>query len=654
METLTFDLESRSEIDLRKRGAFVYAEDPSTEILCFAFQMNDDETFVWIPEKFADLYDEGSCTKDQLQWCVDNADEIEAHNVQFELAMWDEIMVKRHGFKPLPFQRLRCSAAKAASFALPRSLEGATSALMLEERKDMGGKRVMLKMCKPRKPTKASKAKWHVNREDFNTLVNYCKQDVRAERALSRRLLPLSKTELEVFRHDLVINRRGFSVDVDAADCLIGKIKLAETGLLERVKEITGGEVSSVRQIAKTLEWLESRGVKLKKLTKDSVEKALEKEIPEDAKEILEIRQKLGKASVSKLDAMRRFACRDGRVRGALLYHGASTGRTSGKGVQPQNFPRKTYSEKDVEAILELDNDSIEMVYDHIFPAASRCLRAMIKGSSKKSPLFCADFSQIEARVLAWLAFEEKALEVYRKGKDVYKVNASEIYGVPYDEVTSDERQVGKACELALGYQGWTGAFETMAKVYGVNVAEDEAKRIILAWRESRPMTVKLWRSLEAAAIKAVREKKVVSYGRVKFGLRANFLHIRLPSGRLLAYYDPKIKMVQPAYGEPKAAVTFMGVDAVTKKWVRSSTYGGKWTENIVQAIARDLLVEAMLRLEKRGYKIVLHVHDEAIAEPEPGFGDLNEFIKIMSEVPIWAKGIPIAADGWKGYRYRK
>jgi DNA polymerase len=654
VDELTFDLESRSRVDLKKHGMYVYAEDASTDILCFAFKTNDEEPFIWLPDKFKDKVTMPVCSKDQFQWAIDNADVIEAHNAGFEAIMWAEIMVKRYGFKPLPFDKLRCGAAKAASFALPRALGGACKALGVEEQKDSEGYRTMLKMCKPRKPTKNNSAEWHETPEDFEKLCSYCIQDINAERALSKAIRPLPDSELEVWRHDQIINNRGFRVDLDSIEALITRVERREKTLLKDVAALTFGKVTSVRQIAATLDFLKSEGVELKKLTKDSVKEALKKDMPGGCRKLLEIRQKLGKASVSKLMSMHRYACKDSRVRGSIMYHGSATGRYSGKGVQPQNYPRDSYGDKDIKNILALDDDSLEMVYEDIFPAASKCLRGMIVSPNRNTPFYCADYSSIEARVLAWLANEDVALGAFRKGLDVYKVNASEIYGVPYKEVDKDERQVGKCCELALGYQGWLGAFQSMAQLYGVKIDDEKAKDIILKWRASRQNTVNLWAALEAAAIKSVSEKTVVSYGKLKFGIRDNFLHMRLPSGRLLAYYSPKIQMIQPPHGEAKPAVTFMSTNSVTRKWERQSTYGGKLAENATQAVARDLLVEAMLRVEKAGYPVVLHVHDEIIAEPKAGYGSLEEFIKIMAVVPSWASGCPIEADGWKGYRYRK
>ena len=545
-------------------------------------------------------------------------------------------------------------------------------------------------------------------------------------------------------------------------------------------------------------------------LAKNLVETTLKRsDILPDARRILEIRQQLGKSSVSKLNKMQELACPDGRVRGTMLYHGASTGRWGGKGFQPHNLQRDSYGESEVTEILKMSTREIETYYDDIFRVASRCVRGLIiSGRPKK--LCAADFSAIEACVLAWIAGETKVLDAFTKGLDNYKVSAMGIYVLPYDKIDKEKRQVGKVCiaegqkvltdlglvsienvslamrvwdgvsfvkhggvvcngekevvtydgitatpdhkvyiagqkrpvrmryaiakqnrlttsgngrtpirigkdnfprnttrkvldgilesdvrtlwankvdkqvcaywrkikrvydiincgphnrftvsdklvsncVLALGYQGWIGAFQSMAVNYGVELDEERIKEIVLAWRQAHPRTVALWKGLELAAIKAIRTKKPHAYGRIKFGIRGKFLHCRLPSGRLLSYFSPWLIDGLDVYGRPKTQIRFMGINSLTKKWERQATYGGKLCENVVSGTARDLLAEAMIRTEKAGYETVLHVHDEIVSENiKP---DLARFIAIMSIVPDWAKGCPIKASGWVGHRYRK
>jgi DNA polymerase len=652
MNKLTFDLESRSKIDLRKQGVYVYAQDESTDILCFAFKVNSEAPRVWVPEKFSALYAGPKATDREFKDAIASADIIEAHNAGFEMALYFWVMQKRYLFDPIPLEKMRCSAAKAASFALPRSLDGAINALGLSTVKDKEGYKIMLRMCKPQRKKKKDKSLWHEKPEDFEKLVAYCIQDVEAEHALSQSLLELSANEQKLWFADQRINQRGVYVDLKGIENLIGKVEAKEFELLTEIDAITGGAVKSVRQRDKTLKWLESQGTCLEGLKKADIEKALKGHPPQNVKRLLQIRQQLSKSSVSKLQSMKLRASEGSRVCGSTIYHGASTGRWAGAGIQPQNYPRNSFSPEDVESILDLDSDMIEMLYAPVMTCASKCLRSMIAAAAGKT-LYCADFSSIEARVLAWLAGEERALEAFRHGLDVYKVNAADIYKTEYAKVDKDQRQVGKCCELALGYQGWLGAFQSMTEIYGVHVPEEEAKRIILAWREARPNTVNFWTGLEKAAILAVMTKKPKAYGKLKMGVRGRFLHMRLPSGRLLAYCDPLIMKGVNPWGTEKDILTFMGVNSVTKKWERQKTYGGKLVENATQAAARDLLAEAILRIDPV-YPVVLHVHDEIISEVEKGKNELENFIRLMSVVPGWARGCPVEADGWEGSRYRK
>lgn len=656
---LTIDLESRSKVDLKKRGMYVYAEDPSTDILCFSFKRDNEPPELWVPEKFLPLcsprINEIRKRTPIFLRAIEQAEEIEAHNAGFEAVMWAEIMVKRYGFPELPLEKLYCSAAKAAYYALPRALGEACSALGVSEQKDKAGYQVMMRMCKPRKPTKYNKSEWNEDQKDFEDLCLYCMQDVNAEYALSQALPPLPEYERKIWLMDQVINRRGIPIDVKGVTTLKNSVAAKERELLLEMEALTLGSVKSARQRDKTLDFLNGEGVAVSDLRKDTVVAELESDgLSSTAKRVLEIRQSLGKSSVSKLDAMLESACRDNRVRGAFMYAGATTGRWAGKMIQPQNFPRDSFETDDeVDFVLTASNEMIEVLFGCPMQTASKCLRGMIKASGEKY-LIGADFSAIEARVLAWLANESKALKAYRDGLDIYKVNAVDIFGVKYENVDKGQRQIGKVSELSLGYQGYTGAFDSMARNYGVILPEERQKEIIHAWRESRPMTVALWKGLENAALMAVKTKQPHSYGSIKYGVRGNFLHCRLPSGRLLSYPFPSTAQITDKYNREKEVVTFYGVDTHTKKWSLQKTYGGSLTENVVQAIARDILAEAMPRIEKR-WPIVMHVHDESLSETD--YADENtvkEYEKTMAEPPAWALDCPIDASGWFGKRYRK
>ena len=673
-------METRSRVDLRACGVYVYAEDPSTEIFCIAFKLGDGETKLFIPHPARDIIHKGnfyrwpeSVPSDDLKNAIEQATTIEAHNMQFEATLWHHVMHKRYGFLDLPKEKLRCSAAKASTFALPRDLKRACLSLGVPQQKDQTGYRIMMKMCKPRKPTKNNPAEWHEDPAEFKILCEYCIQDVEAEHALSNALYDLSDKELEVFQLDMKINDRGVKVDIPSIDNLIEKVKIKENSLLLEVQSLTRGALRSVRQVTQTILWLRTKGVTTLDLKKDTVQKLLKQsDMDPKARRMLEIRQSLSKSSVSKLTAMKKRASKGDRVRGTLMYHGANTGRWAGKGIQPQNLPRDSFDEKHINNVLDSDTDLIDMLYDCTLVAASKSIRGMIT-CDEGNELLCADFSAIEARVLAWLAGEKSVLKAFENGLDLYKVAATDIYHVGYDAVTKEQRAVGKVCILALGYQGWLGAFQAMAEGYGVEVPEDDAKEIIMNWRQANGNIVKMWAGLYDTAKKAILTGEPHSYGNIKYGMRNNFLHCRLPSGRLLAYYKPRITTAKVTYYEmvttviagvehkkkvsrtvEKEVIAYMGIDSLTNKWMELNTYGGKLAENVTQAVARDILSEALLRLDDVGFNIVLHVHDEIIAEEKISEVSLGEFELIMAETPEWLKGCPMEVEGWKGKRYRK
>jgi len=591
------------------------------------------------------------------------ADIVEAHNAEFERAMWYHIMHLRCGFYEIPISKWRCSAAKAASYSLPRSLEGAGQALGLDITKDAEGHRLMLKMCKPRKPRKAereadpdweSKLYWHEKPEEMERLFEYCLRDVESEYAISEALKDLPDDEQETWEMDQEINTRGVQIDTETVEAAIELIGTYSDKILEEMKSLTCGTVGSPKQVKKTLDFLATKGLVLEDLKKATVSEALSREdLNPTAKRILELRQTLSKASTAKFEAMLKRANSDGRARSLFMYHGASTGRWAGKGIQPQNLPRGSFSDTElaIQLIRDRDLEGIKFFYGDPMDAMSTCVRPMLTAKPGHT-LVCADFSSIEGRVLAWLAGEEHILQDYRDGKDPYKVAAAGILGVAYEDVTKEERQTpGKVGELACGYQGGPGA----ARQFGATGSDEDIEdSIIHPWRDNRPMTVKLWKELEKAAIAAVSTGRVIEYRGIKFGVSDGFLFMRLPSGRLLAYRSPEVKMAPTPWGKPAPKLGFMGVNSLTYKWQRQTTYGGKLAENLTQAVARDLLVLAMKNAEAAGYPTVMHVHDEAIAEIPEGKGSLEEYCNLLEVSPPWLAGCPIEADGWIGRRYRK
>jgi DNA polymerase len=391
-------------------------------------------------------------------------------------------------------------------------------------------------------------------------------------------------------------------------------------------------------------------------LTKNDVDAALETTENETAKRILEIRKSLSKSSTAKYQAFLDAKGDGDRIRGCFMYHGAATGRWAGRIIQPQNFPRGSFA--DLEPCIEMfkngDLDGVKMMYGDPMIAASSCIRAMIVPADG-CDFICADYSSIEGRVLAWLAGEESALDVYREGRDPYKVAAAAIYHTTYDGVDKAQRQIGKVSELACGYQGSTGAFNMMAAAYGVKVPEAEAKRIVDSWRESRPRTVQFWHELEHACRMAVDSPgQKFRYRDVQFIVHKGMLVLRLPSGRCLRYANPRFEPKEMSWGEVKNVIAFDGVSSTTRKWSTQYLYGGLLAENVTQATARDLLVGGLFAVERAGYPVVMHVHDEMVAEVPEGFGSVDEFERLMCSLPDWAEGLPLKAEGWRGKRYKK
>lgn len=663
---LTIDFETRSACDIKKHGAWVYSEHPTTEVLCLAVKIGGHSSHI-IRDVNATPYSSEEIRN--LGILLERAATIEAHNAQFEYAIWTNVCVKTYGWPPLPVEKLRCSAAKAAMHSLPRSLEQACQALGLSVQKDMEGYRLMMKMCRPRKPRKGEPELnaddphglyWHEDPKDLERLYQYCMHDVEAEEALSNALRDLPEKELKVWHLDLAINARGIQADVEAAEDLIVLVATHEERMLQELAQLTNGAVRTAKQVEVLRGYLRGLGVDLPDLAAATVKDALEKEeISGDARVILEIRKSLGRSSSAKYQAIIDRASMDGRVRGSLLYHGAGTGRWSGAGIQPQNFPSRIKIDGDPESILRAVSAGgiqlFEALYDDDPMAAAGAITRSCLMAAPGKELVVADLSAIEGRMLAWLAGEEWVLEAYRAHKDMYVVAASSILGIPEEKITKDQRQSpGKIAELACGYQGGPGA---VRKFGGGEGMDDEEIRacIVTPWREARPNITAFWAGLEEACMNAVLAPGgIFSYRAISYKVANNFLMCRLPSGRLLYYYAPDVRPMKTSWGSMKDCVTYMTVDGMTKKWVRTNTYGGKCAENVTQAASRDIMVEGMFNVEAAGYPIVMTVHDEIISEVPEGYGSVEEFINQMCVTPSWAKGLPLKASGFRAKRYRK
>ncbi len=652
MNNIYLDFETRSEVDIWKVGAWNYSVHPSTEILCMAICtaanaeiqiLSKDQ--ISDPEVYAIKFMVG----------VYEGFKFHAHYSMFENYIWHNILVKRYGWPAIPLRQWRCTAALAAAHALPRALDKAALALDLSEKKDMEGKRTMLKMCKPRKATKNNKAKWHEKEEDFQKLYDYCINDVEVERAIENKLPQLSAHELEVWRLDQIINTRGIYVDTEAVEAALYLIEKYTTECNDEIKKITDGYLEKVSQRTRVLNWIKGQGVELHSYTKDAIVEALKNNMPPQVKRVLEIRQQTGKTSTAKYEAIKNATTENSRVKDMFVYHGASTGRWAGKIVQLHNLPRGTIKDTEtcIEAMKTRNLELFKFLYSNPMEAFSSCVRGMFIAAPGKD-LLVADFASIEARVLAWVAGEEKALDYFRKKEDSYVKMAEHIFKT--DKVSGNMRFVGKQAVLGCGYGMGAKRFRETCLSLGQKVSEELAKTAVDTFRKQNKKIVELWKKQEQAAIFTTHGNGGLSLGvpRIYWEKKKDFLYCTLPSGRKLAYQHPKIERVEK-FGQTVDQLTFMGI-GLNNQWIRQSTWGGTLVENIVQAISRDLLVDAMLRCEKAGYKVVLHVHDEVVAEISENCPHdmLGKFIEHIISLPKWAKGCPIEAEGWRGKRYRK
>jgi len=657
---LHLDYETRSEADLQKIGAFEYSVHPTTKILCVAWCLSTKENLlktpvqVWSPA-FESDYGE------LIRALLDPEIPIVAHNAGFEQVITRNVLtriINRPYLKEIPVSRWVCTMALTSSVGLPRSLEKAAEALKLPVQKDMEGRRLLLKYCKPRKPTINNPAKWHRKASDLKRLMEYCRKDVETEKHLYLKIPALSPTERRIWELDQRINDRGFKVDLELIDRILKGIESESVRLDKEFKELTLGELESTRHRDKLLAWINEREVKLPDLRSDTVLKAIEDEaLDPGVRRALEIRRDLSKTSTAKYQAIRNRTGHDGNVRGSLVYHAANTGRWAGSGVQPQNFPKGNLTDSEghaldtdkvIDDLKTCDLDTIRMLYGNPFNVFSSCLRGSIIPKDKKE-FFCADYASIEPRVLFWLAEDKEGIDAYENNEDIYVLMASDIYGKDPKGITKTERFLGKSAILGCGYGMGPDKFLLTCKSQGQDIDEELARKAVSAYRNLHHPVTRFWNSLERAAIMAVKnlDKKFTKNNTTWF-MKGKFLCCRLPSGRLLSYFRPKIEMKKTSWGEEKETLRYFSMNSQTRQWGKTYTYGGKLVENVVQATARDFMANAMLELDTKGYEIVLTVHDEILVEKDIGAGTLKEFLEIMETVPPWGKGCPIKVEGWK------
>ncbi len=628
----------------------MYAEHPSTEVLCLAYGNK-----LWTPM-------DGGCPP-ELVAHIAAGGLLEAHNATFEQDIWHYVCHLRMGWPAVPPEQWRDSAALCAAFAIPQSLGKAGAAMLLDAVKDEGGHAVMMKLSKPKKPSKKDPSEWRNDPALFEQLYAYCRQDVKAETALAEALPPLSPLQLASWQATNHINRRGIACDRDAIRGALRMVTLAEADYHARIAKVTGGALAGedIGSWQKVLPWCAGRGVHLPNFQKGTLTEILGNGygMPEDVREVLTIRLALGRTSTAKYQAMLDRCNADGRIRNMLNWHGAATGRDAGRGIQPQNLPRGTLKPEAVEGCLadmaSMDLEAFRFWWGDPFAAASSCIRGCLTAGPGKV-LVAADYNAIEARMLLWLA-GDPGLSVFSTGRDIYKEMAATIYGILVEQVTAEQRALGKIAILGLGYgMGWAKFIMTCA-TFGIIIDEEMARRVVKVYREKYEAVVRLWYAAEDAQIRAVRSGTTteVRDGLVKYRMKGEHLQCRLPSGRLMIYPFAKVELRDTPWGAKKDAMTYMGIDTETHQWTRQVSYGGMAVEQMDQASSCDLIMAATLRAESRGMPVVLRVHDEIVSEiDEASPVTAEDFAAMMAELEPWAAGLPVTAAGYKSRRYRK
>lgn len=641
MQHLSIDIETYSGVNLQKAGVYKYAESPDFDILLFGYSVDGGAVRVIdiacgekIPAEIVDALSDESVTK----W---------AFNAQFERVCLSNYL--ETWFSP---DSWHCTMVWSATLGLPLSLEGVGAVLGLEKQKLTEGKNLIKYFCVPCAPTKTNGGRTRNlplhDMEKWEQFKAYNLRDVETEMSIQKKLsrFTVPDTIWDEYHLDQEINDRGIGLDMTLVEQAIAIDSISRKNLTQQIQNLT--DLDNPNSVAQMKGWLSDNGLEMDTLGKKAVAETL-KTAPKHLADVLSLRQQLAKSSVKKFTAMRTAVCKDSRARGMFQYYGANrTGRFAGRIIQLQNLPQNHMSDlADARALVRSGNyDALELLYDDIPDTLSQLIRtAFVPQDGRK--FIVADFSAIEARVLAWLAGEKWRMQVFADGKDIYCSSASQMFGVPVEKhgINGHLRQKGKIAELALGYGGSVGALKSMGALE-MGLTEEELQPLVNAWRNANPMITALWWDIDRAVKTTVREHIPTEVAGLKFTYESGFLFMRLPSGRRLAYVKPRMGINQ--FGSE--SVTYEGVGA-TKKWERLESYGPKFCENAIQAIARDILMYAMQTL--RNCSIVAHVHDELIIEADRRMS-LSAVCEQMGRTPPWAKGLLLRADGYECDFYKK
>ena len=664
---LHIDIETYSSVDIGKAGLHKYVQAPDFQILLFAYSLNDQPVEIvdlargeQIPTEILDALSDPSCLK-------------YAYNAAFE---WT--CLSKWFWQAYPIDQWRCSMLHGCYCGFPAGLGLIGTALGFEEdKKKLATGKALIKLFCTKHARGQQGTIWDTERiqpdmepEKWELFKEYCKQDVVTEMEVERRLeeWPVPATVQREWELDVLTNAVGVKIDTDLVEGALACHAEITAELTEKAKEITG--LANPNSPTQMKNWLEGQlGHEVPNLTKATVADLIA-EIPEDApaKKALAIRQELAKTSVKKYDAMRAAVCEDGRVRGLLQFYGARTGRWAGRLVQVQNLPRNYLDSLDAarQLVKTRKTDALKLIYGNVPDTLSQLIRTAFIPSTENHVMVVADFSAIEARVISWLAGEEWRLEAFRQGKDIYCESASQMFGVPVEKhgQNSHLRQKGKIAELALGYQGGVGALKAMG-ADKMGLSDEELQEIVTRWRKANPKIVEFWGSVEESAYTALTfppcrpqleepYTQICGQPAIKFCHRKDkynlsMLTIEIPSGRKLFYPNPCVGTNKKGF----AAIHYDGLNTANK-WARLETYGGKLTENIVQAVARDCLSVTLNRMNLNGYHTVMHIHDEVVLDVLEENADLNAAVRLMCEPISWAPGLPLNADGFISTYYKK
>ena len=639
---LHIDFETRSACDLRKAGSYRYAEDPTTSVWMMAYAFDDEPVQLWWPK-------DKHCP-DRIVQHIAAGQPVAGWNAGgFERHIWQKILVPQLRWPVVPLRQWIDPMAWALAMALPAQLAQCAQALGVEKQKDMAGHRLMMQMARPRRTEDDGRHIWWDDADRQDRLAQYCMQDVEAEREIMRHLLPLSRDEQELWYLDQAINDRGVLIDQYLIDQALQVVEKRIDKLNSRIRTATNGAVQATTQVAKIGQYLREIGYPVESLDKEAIADILDSEaVPDAVRDVVQLRRAAAKSSTAKLVAMGSAVARDGRVHGLLQYHKAGTGRWSSTLVQVHNLPRGKFDMDQLCAdLLTGDDDAVEFMWGDPLTAVSQALRGCIVPAQGRR-FVVVDYSQIEARITAHLAGQRDAVEAFFKAD---RGEGPDFYVVAAERIGSNDRQLGKVVTLALGFGMGAGKFQESAATYGITLTAEDAESIVKRWRAANDKIRRFWYALDDAAKQAVRRPgDLVQCGPVAYRMANHHLWCRLPSKRALCYPFPAL-----VRNEDREELQYMGINSYTRKWERSKLYGGLLCENIVQATARDVLAGAMKRLERAGFPIAFHVHDEVICEIETNrLNALEHISSIAKDVPEWLVGCPINVGGFVASRYRK